>query len=71
MMIKIIFDDGSFRDPLARVFYSETSLSSSKPNGFKQFKFIEKIINNETLSQYLINTEVVDIEKFESIGLKR
>ena len=56
---KIIFYDGSFRDPLARVFYSGDSVYRAvKPNGFKQFKFIEKIINNETLSQYLINTMV-------------
>ena len=57
---------------LLGVLFRRLSLSSSKAEWFQNsLNLLKKIINNETLSQYLINTEVVDIEKFESIGLKK
>ena len=43
MKKKLIFEDGSFRDPLARVAYFEdTIIRIIKPNGFNQFEFIKK-----------------------------
>ena len=43
-MKKLIIDDGSFRDPDARVAYSnDSAYRIVYPNGFKKFDFIKKI----------------------------
>ena len=60
MTKKLIFEDGSFRDPTARVAYFEDSiLRVVKSKGFKQFKFIKKILENTSISNYIVDTKEI------------
>ena len=71
MMKKLIIDDGSFRDPDARVAYSNDSIYRIVyPNGFKKFDLIKKILQNESISKYLVETEEVDSEELRSLEIE-
>ena len=51
-MKKLIIDDGSFRDPDARVAYLNDSVYRIVyPNGFKKFDFIKKILQNKSIKK--------------------
>ena len=65
MMKKLTVDDGSFRDPDARVLHLNNSIYRVVyRNGFKKFDFIKKILQNKNISDFLIDTEEVsDLEK--------
>jgi len=70
-MKKLIIDDGSFRDPDARVAYSNDSIYRIVyPNGFKKFDLIKKILQNESISKYLVETEEVDSEELRSLEIE-
>ena len=64
-MKKLTVDDGSFRDPDARVLHLNNSIYRVVyRNGFKKFDFIKKILQNKNISDFLIDTEEVsDLEK--------
>ena len=58
MMKKLTIDEGSFRDPDARVAYLNNSVYRIVyPNGFEKFDFIKRILENKSISEYLIETE--------------
>ena len=72
MTKKLIFEDGSFRDPIARVAYFEDSiLRVVKSKGFKQFEFIKKILENTSISNYIIDTEEIRYEELNLNGLEK
>ena len=72
MTKKLIFEDGSFRDPIARVAYFEDSiLRVVKSKGFKQFQFIKKILENTSISNYIIDTEEIRYEELNLNGLEK
>ena len=70
-MKKLIIDDGSFRDPDARVAYLNVSVYRIVyPNGFKKFDFIKKILQNKSIAEYLIDTKEVDQEELRLLELE-
>ena len=70
-MKKLIIDDGSFRDPDARVAYLNNSVYRIVyPNGFKKFDFIKKILQNKSIAEYLIDTKEVDQEELRLLELE-
>ena len=70
MMKKLTIDDGSFRDPDARVAYLNDSVYRIVyPNGFKKFDLIKKILQIESISKYLIDTEEVSKEELKLLEL--
>lgn len=70
MMKKLTIDEGSFRDPDARVAYLNNSVYRIVyPNGFKKFDFIKRILENKSISEYLIETEEVSREEVKLLEL--
>ena len=68
MTRKLIFDDGSFRDPDARVVhYNDTIYRIVYHNGFKKFDLIKKLLKDEAISKYLIETKEVDQQELDSL----
>ena len=71
MMKKLTIDDGSFRDPDARVAYLNDSVYRIVyPNGFKKFDLIKKILKIESISKYLIDTKEADQEELKLLELE-
>ncbi len=72
MMKKLILDDGSFRDPDAKVaHYNDAIYRVVNQSGFKKFDLIKKLLKDETISKYLIETTEVgqqelDLSEFEN-----
>tara|TARA_B100000963_G_scaffold361855_1_gene400318 strand:- start:2596 stop:3984 length:1389 start_codon:yes stop_codon:yes gene_type:complete len=72
MTKKLIFEDGSFRDPIARVAYFEDSiLRVVKLKGFKQFEFIKKILEDTSISNYIIDTKEIRYNELNLNGLEK
>ena len=70
MMKKLTIDEGSFRDPDARVAYINNSVYRIVyPNGFKKFDFIKRILENKSIAEYLIDTEEVSQQEVELLEL--
>lgn len=70
MMKKLTIDEGSFRDPDARVAYLNNSVYRIVyPNGFKKFDFIKRILENKSISEYLIETEEVSQQEVKLLEL--
>ncbi len=70
MMKNLKIDEGSFRDPDARVVYSNDSVYRIVyPSGFKKFDFIQKILKNKSIAEYLIETEVANQEEVKLLQL--
>ena len=70
MMKKLTIDEGSFRDPDARVAYLNNSVYRIVyPNGFKKFDFIKRILENKSIAEYLIDTEEVSQQEVELLEL--
>ena len=66
MMKKLTLDDGSFRDPDARVAYFKDSVYRIVyQNGFKKFDLIKKLLKDETISKYLIKTTELDQQELD------
>ena len=71
MMKKLTIDDGSFRDPDARVaYFNDTVYRIVYPNGFKKFELIKKILQNQSINKYLIDTEEVGTEELKLLDLE-
>ena len=71
MMKKLIIDDGSFRDPDARVAYFNDSVYRIVyPSGFKKFDLIKKTLQNDSISKYLVETEEVDQEELRLLEIE-
>ena len=69
-MKNLKIDEGSFRDPDARVVYLNDSVYRIVyPSGFKKFDFIKKILKNESIAEYLIETEEVSQEEVKLLEL--
>ena len=69
MMKKLTIDDGSFRDPDARVAYLNDSVYRIVyQNGFKKFDFVKKILENKSVAEYLIETEEVSQQEFKLLN---
>ena len=69
-MKRLTIDEGSFRDPDARVVYFNNSVYRIVyPSGFKKFDFIKRILENELISKYLIETEEASQEEVELLKL--
>ncbi|WP_415275964.1 methyltransferase domain-containing protein [Candidatus Pelagibacter sp. Uisw_116] len=69
-MKKLTIDEGSFRDPDARVAYLNNSVYRIVyPNGFKKFDFIKRILKNKSIAEYLIDTEEVSQQEVELLEL--
>ena len=72
MTKKLIFDEGSFRDPAAKVaYFDDTVLRIVNSNGFKKFEFIEKILKKESVSKFLVKTEVLPLDKQHHLNLDK
>ena len=70
MMKKLTINDGSFRDPDARVAHFNDSIYRIVyPSGFKKFDLIKKILQNQTIADYLIGTEEIGQEELKSLEL--
>ena len=70
-MKKLTLDDGSFRDPDARVAYFEDSVYRIVyQNGFKKFDLIKKILGKEEISKYLIETKEADQKELSLLELE-
>tara|TARA_B100000989_G_scaffold149757_1_gene111665 strand:- start:1100 stop:2491 length:1392 start_codon:yes stop_codon:yes gene_type:complete len=70
-MKKLTIDHGSFRDPDARVAYSNDSVYRVVySNGFKKFDFIKKILQNKSIAKYLIDTKEADREELKLLELE-
>ena len=70
MMKNLKIDEGSFRDPDARVVYLNDSVYRIVyPSGFKKFDFIQKILKNKSIAEYLIETEVANQEEVKLLQL--
>ena len=68
MTRKLIFDDGSFRDPDARVVhYNDKIYRIVYHDGFKKFDLIKKLLKDEAISKYLIETTEVDQQELDSL----
>ncbi|MDC1169976.1 methyltransferase domain-containing protein [Candidatus Pelagibacter sp.] len=68
-MKKLTIDDGSFRDPDARVAYLNDSVYRIVyQNGFKKFDFVKKILENKSVAEYLIETEEVSQQEFKLLN---
>ena len=71
MTKKLIFDEGSFRDPAAKVAYFENSvLRIVNSSGFKKFEFIEKILENDSISNFIVDTKVISSNELQTLSLK-
>ena len=71
MMKNLKIDEGSFRDPDARVVYLNDSVYRIVyPSGFKKFDFIKKILKNKSIAEYLIETEEVSQEEVKLLQLE-
>jgi ribosomal protein L11 methylase PrmA len=71
MMKKLTVDDGSFRDPDARVaHYRDSVYRIVHPNGFKKFDLIKKLLKNSSISEYLIETAEVNQKELSLLELK-
>ena len=69
-MKNLKIDEGSFRDPDARVAYLNNSVYRIVyPNGFKKFDFIKKILENKSIAEYLIETEEVSQQEVKLLEL--
>ena len=69
MMKKLTIDDGSFRDPDARVAYLNDSVYRIVyHNGFKKFDFVKKILENKSVAEYLIETEEVSQQELKLLN---
>ena len=69
-MKKLIIDDGSYRDPDARVAYFNDSVYRIVyPSGFKKFDLIKKILQNKSIEKYLVETEEVNHEELRLLEL--
>ena len=71
MMKNLKIDEGSFRDPDARVVYLNDSVYRIVyPSGFKKFDFIQKILKNKSIAEYLIETEEISQEEVKLLKLE-
>ncbi len=69
-MKNLKIDEGSFRDPDARVIYLNDSVYRIVyPSGFKKFNFIQKILKIRSIAEYLIETEEVSQEEVKLLKL--
>ena len=69
-MKNLKIDEGSFRDPDARVVYLNDSVYRIVyPSGFKKFNFIQKILKIRSIAEYLIETEEVSQEEVKLLQL--
>jgi ribosomal protein L11 methylase PrmA len=72
MTKKLIFDEGSFRDPAAKVaFFNDTVLRIVNSNGFEKFEFIEKILKKKSVSKFLVKTEMLSLNKQHNLNLDK
>ena len=71
MMKKLTIDDGSFRDPDARVAYLNDSVYRIVyPNGFRKFELIKKVLQIKSIAEYLIDTVEIDKEELRLLELE-
>lgn len=70
-MKKLIIDDGSFRDPDARVAYLNDSIYRIVyPSGFKKLNFVKKILENKLIANYLIDTKELNQAELKFLELE-
>ncbi|MFL2851644.1 MAG: class I SAM-dependent methyltransferase [Candidatus Pelagibacter sp.] len=70
-MKKLTIDDGSFRDPDARVAYLNDSVYRIVyPNGFRKFELIKKVLQIKSIAEYLIDTVEIDKEELRLLELE-
>ena len=70
-MKNLIIDDGSFRDPDARVAYLNDSVYRIIfPSGFKKLDFIKRLLQNNSIADYLIETKELDQEELKFLELE-
>jgi len=70
-MKKLTIDDGSFRDPDSRVAYLNNCIYRIVyPSGFKKLDFVKKILQNKSITDYLIDTKELDQEELKFLELE-
>ena len=66
-MKNLKIDEGSFRDPDARIVYLNDSVYRIVyPSGFKKFDFIKNILENKSIADFLIKTEEVSQDEVKN-----
>ena len=71
MMKKLTINEGSFRDPDARVaHFNDSVYRIIYQNGFKKFDLIKRLLQNKIISEYLVNTEEVGQEELRLLELE-
>lgn len=69
-MKKLIIDDGSFRDPAARVaHYNNSVYRIIYPSGLERFNFINQILKTSEIAKFLIETKELSEEEEKLIGI--
>jgi ribosomal protein L11 methylase PrmA len=69
-MKKLIIDDGSFRDPLARIaHYNNSVYRIIYPNGFDRLEFVKKILNKKDIAELMIETKEISKDEIESLEI--
>ena len=69
-MKKLIIDDGSFRDPVARVAHHNNSIYRIiYPNGFERLEFIKKILNKNDIAKLIIETKELSKDEIKSLEI--
>ena len=69
-MKKLIIDDGSFRDPVARVAHHNNSIYRIiYPNGFERLEFIKKILNKNDIAKLVIETKELNKDEIKSLEI--
>ena len=69
-MKKLIIDDGSFRDPVARVAHHNNSIYRIiYPNGFERLEFIKKILNKNDIAKLVIETKELSKDEIKSLEI--
>tara|TARA_Y100001970_G_C14239873_1_gene864211 strand:- start:116 stop:1504 length:1389 start_codon:yes stop_codon:yes gene_type:complete len=69
-MKKLIIDDGSFRDPVARVAHHNNSVYRIiYPNGFERLEFIKTILKKNDIADSIIETKEISKDELESLNI--
>ena len=69
-MKKLIIDDGSFRDPVARIaHYNNSVYRIIYPSGFDRLEFIKKILDKNNIAELMIETKEISKDEIELLEI--
>ena len=69
-MKKLIIDDGSFRDPVARIaHYNNSVYRIIYPSGFDRLEFVKKILDKNNIAELMIETKEISKDEIELLEI--